>query len=129
MVMRNMKNADLVTQLSDLTPNALSEVADALAKRLGVNLNAPRSTGKTVVQPVSVEVVQTAFTVTLAGFVAEKKISVIKVLREVKLGTGLAEAKSMVEKAPVVLFEGVTREEADSAKKRLEEAGAQVSVN
>lgn len=123
-----MKNADLVTQLSELTPNALSEVADALAKRLGVNLNAPRQT-KTVVQPVSVEVAQTAFTVTLAGFVADKKISVIKVLREVKLGTGLAEAKSMVEKAPVVLFEGVTREEAESAKKRLEEAGAQVSVN
>ena len=58
----------------------------------------------------------------------DKKIQVIKVVREVVSGLGLKEAKDLVEAAPKPLLEGVSKEAADAAKAKLEEAGAQVSV-
>ncbi len=64
----------------------------------------------------------------LASAPADKKIAVIKVVREVKAGLGLAEAKALVEGAPKPVLEGVPKAEADAAKKKLEEAGAKVEV-
>ena len=58
----------------------------------------------------------------------DKKIQVIKVVREVVSGLGLKEAKDLVEAAPKPLLEAVSKEAADAAKAKLEEAGAQVSV-
>ena len=72
--------------------------------------------------------VQTTFDVILISLPAEKKISVIKVVREVKAGLGLAEAKALVEGAPKPVLEGVNKAEADAAKKKLEEAGAKVDL-
>ena len=56
------------------------------------------------------------------------KIAVIKAVRGVKAGLGLADAKKVVEDAPVALLEGVSKDEAEEAKKALEEAGAEVEV-
>jgi large subunit ribosomal protein L7/L12 len=59
---------------------------------------------------------------------ADKKIAVIKAVREVKAGLGLAEAKALVEGAPKPILEGANKAESDAAKKKLEDAGAKVEV-
>ena len=71
---------------------------------------------------------QTAFDVIVASVPADKKIAVIKAVREVKAGLGLAEAKALVEGAPKPVLEGANKADADAAKKKLEEAGAKVEV-
>jgi large subunit ribosomal protein L7/L12 len=71
--------------------------------------------------------VQTEFAVVLEGFDAAKKIGVIKVAREI-LGLGLGEAKAFVEGAPKNVKEGITKDEAEALKKKLEEAGGKVSI-
>ena len=68
------------------------------------------------------------FDLILASVPADKKIAVIKVVREVKAGLGLAEAKALVEGAPKTLLEGANKADSDAAKKKLEEAGAKVEV-
>src|SRR5688572_20724542 len=59
----------------------------------------------------------------------EKKIQVIKVVRELVSGLGLKEAKDLVESAPKAIIEGVAKDAADAAKAKLEEAGAKVSLS
>ena len=71
---------------------------------------------------------QDAFDVILVSVPADKKIAVIKAVREVKAGLGLAEAKALVEGAPKPVLEGANKAEADAAKKKLEDAGAKVEV-
>ena len=71
--------------------------------------------------------VKTEFTVSLDGFDAAKKITVIKVVREIT-GLGLKEAKDLVEGAPKAVKENVTKEEAEKFKKMLEDNGAKVSL-
>jgi len=74
------------------------------------------------------EKVQTEFAVVLEGLTdSTKKIGVIKVVREIT-GCGLAEGKTMVEAAPKPIKEGVTKDEAENLKKKLEEAGAKVAI-
>lgn len=68
---------------------------------------------------------QTEFNVILDSFAADKKIGIIKVVRELT-GLGLKEAKDIVEAAPKPLKEGVAKAEAEDMKKKLEEAGAKV---
>src|ERR1043166_9665128 len=71
---------------------------------------------------------QTTFDVIVASVPADKKIAVIKAVREVKAGLGLAEAKALVEGAPKPILEGANKADSDAAKKKLEEAGAKVEV-
>ena len=68
------------------------------------------------------------FNVTLKDF-GDKKINVIKAVREVVSGLGLKEAKDLVEGAPTAIKEGVSQEEADEIKSKLEEAGATIEVS
>lgn len=69
------------------------------------------------------------FDVVLAGLAeASKKISVIKAVRTVKTGLGLKEAKALVEEAPKAILEGVSKEDAETAQRALEEAGAKVEL-
>lgn len=70
---------------------------------------------------------KTEFDVVLLGD-GGKKIPVIKAVREVKSGLGLAEAKKLVEEAPKAILEGVSKDEADAALKKLEEAGAKAEL-
>jgi large subunit ribosomal protein L7/L12 len=71
---------------------------------------------------------KTAFDVTLISVPADKKIAVIKAVREVKAGLGLAEAKKLVEEAPKPVLEGANKADADAAKKKLEDAGGKVEL-
>jgi len=71
---------------------------------------------------------KTTFDVILASLPADKKIAVIKAVREVKAGLGLAEAKALVEGAPKPVLEGAPKADAEAAKKKLEEAGAKVEL-
>ena len=75
--------------------------------------------------PAAVE--QTEFTVVLDSFAADKKIGIIKVVREIT-GLGLKEAKDLVEAAPKPVKEGVAKAEAEDIKKKLEEAGAKIAL-
>jgi large subunit ribosomal protein L7/L12 len=70
---------------------------------------------------------KTEFTVQLDGFAADKKITVIKVVREIT-GLGLKEAKDLVEGAPKPVKENISKEEAEALKKKLEDNGAKVSL-
>jgi len=72
--------------------------------------------------------IKTTFDVILASVPADKKIAVIKAVREVKAGLGLADAKALVEGAPKPVLEGAQKAEADAAKKKLEDAGAKVEL-
>jgi large subunit ribosomal protein L7/L12 len=71
---------------------------------------------------------KTEFTVVLESFDAAKKIGIIKAVREVLSGLGLKEAKDLVEGAPKPIKENVAKDEADAIKKKLEEAGAKISL-
>ena len=70
---------------------------------------------------------KTEFTVVLKEYPADKKVSVIKVVRELT-GLGLKEAKDLVEAVPGTVKEGVNKADSDSMKKKLEEAGAKVEI-
>ena len=72
--------------------------------------------------------VKTMFDVILVSAPADKKISCIKAVREIKAGLGLADAKALVEGAPKAVLEGANKADSDAAKKKLEEAGAKVEV-
>ena len=74
------------------------------------------------------EAAKDTFDVILASVPADKKIGVIKAVREVKPGLGLAEAKGLVEGAPKPVLEGAPKAEAEAAKKKLEEAGGKVEL-
>jgi len=109
--------ADLVKELENKWGvSAAAPVAVAAAGASAAGAAAPAAEAKT------------AFDVILASVPADKKIAVIKAVREVKAGLGLAEAKGLVEGAPKPILEGANKADADAAKKKLEEAGAKVEV-
>jgi len=124
----------LVEQISGLTVLQAAELKKALQEKLGVTAiaampmagaGAPAAGGAA---PAPAAEAKTAFDVILASVPADKKISVIKAVREVKAGLGLAEAKALVEGAPKPVLEGANKADSDAAKKKLEEAGAKVEV-
>ena len=119
--------AKLVEQLGGMTVLELVELKNALEEAWGVTAAAPVAVAAAAA-PAAAEAVeeQTAFDVVLQG-VGEKKIQVIKVVRAIT-GLGLKEAKDLVDGAPNAVKEGIPREEADSIKAQLEEAGAAVEV-
>jgi large subunit ribosomal protein L7/L12 len=123
--------ASIVEQLSKLTVIETADLVKQLETAWGVTAAAPVAAaaaggaGGAAAAPVEAK---TAFDVILVSAPADKKISVIKAVREVKAGLGLAEAKTLVEGAPKPVLEGAPKAEADAAKKKLEEAGAKVEV-
>jgi len=123
--------SNMVEELSKLTVIEAAELVKQLETKWGVSAAAPvaaaagASAGAAAAPAVEVK---TAFDVILASVPADKKISVIKAVREVKAGLGLAEAKALVEGAPKPVLEGANKTDADTAKKKLEEAGAKVEV-
>lgn len=121
--------AELVDQISNLTLSEASDLKKALEDKFGVTAAAPMMMpGMLAAAPGAAPVVeeQTEFTVELTNAGAQK-INVIKAVRELT-GLGLKEAKDLVEGAPKPVKEGATKEEAESMKKKLEEAGAQVTL-
>ena len=97
----------------------------ALEEEFGVSAAAMAAPAAGAAAPAAEE--KTEFDVVLAGFDAAAKIKVIKAVREIT-GQGLAEAKATVEGAPKTLKEAVSKDEAETLKKQLEEAGAKVEL-
>jgi len=108
--------ANLVEELSKLTVIEAADLVKQLESKWGVSAAAPAAAAKDT------------FDVILASVPADKKIAVIKAVREVKAGLGLAEAKALVEGAPKPILEGANKADSDAAKKKLEDAGAKVEV-
>jgi large subunit ribosomal protein L7/L12 len=122
--------AAIVDQLSKLTVLEAAELVKELENAWGVTAAAPvavAAPGAAGGAAPAAEV-KTSFDVILASLPADKKIAVIKAVREVKAGLGLAEAKKLVEEAPKAVLEAVNQAEADAAKKKLEDAGAKVEL-
>ncbi|HVZ41101.1 MAG TPA: 50S ribosomal protein L7/L12 [Candidatus Kapabacteria bacterium] len=119
---------ELVETIGNLTLIEASELKKALEDKFGVTAAAPMIMGGPVAAAPAAAAVeeQTEFTVELTDGGASK-INVIKVVREIT-GLGLKEAKDLVEGAPKPVKESVSKEEAESLKKKLEEAGAKVSL-
>ena len=124
--------ASIVEQLSKLTVIETAELVKQLETAWGVTAAAPVAAaaagGAAAGAAAAPAEAKTAFDVTLLSAPADKKISVIKAVREVKAGLGLAEAKALVEGAPKPVLEGVPKAESDNAKKKLEDAGAKVEI-
>ena len=123
--------ATIVDQLSKLTVIETAELVKQLETAWGVTAAAPvaaAAAGGAAGAAAAPAEAKTAFDVILISVPADKKISVIKAVREVKAGLGLAEAKALVEGAPKPVLEGAPKAETDAAKKKLEEAGAKVEV-
>jgi large subunit ribosomal protein L7/L12 len=125
--------ATLVDQLSALTVMDAANLVKQLEEKWGVSAAAPVAVaaaggaGAGGAAAPAAEA-KTAFDVILASVPADKKIAVIKAVREVKAGLGLAEAKALVEGAPKPVLEGANKADSDAAKKKLEEAGAKVEI-
>jgi len=127
--------AALVEQLSGLTVLEAAELKKALEAKWGVTAAAPMAVMAAGAAPAAggaaaapAAEAKAEFDVIIASVPADKKIAVIKVVREVKAGLGLAEAKKLVEEAPKPVLEGAPKADAETAKKKLEEAGAKVEL-
>ena len=121
--------AKLVEQLGKMSVLELVELKNSLEEEWGVTAAAPIAVAAPGAVPAgdgAAAEEQTAFDVMLTG-AGDKKIQVIKVVRAIT-GLGLKEAKDLVDGAPNAVKEGVDKEEADSIKGQLEEAGASVEV-
>jgi len=122
----------IVDDLSNATVIEIADLVKELENKWGVTAAAPVAVaapgGGAGAAAAPAAEAKTTFDVILASVPADKKIAVIKAVREVKAGLGLAEAKGLVEGAPKPILEGAPKAEADAAKKKLEEAGAKVEV-
>lgn len=121
--------ADLNTiaeELGKLTILEAAELVKMLEEKWGVSAAAPVAAAAA---PVAAEAVEekTDFNVELTD-AGGNKIAVIKAVRAVKAGLGLADAKKLVESAPAVILEGASKEDAEKAKAELEKAGAKVTI-
>jgi large subunit ribosomal protein L7/L12 len=123
-----MAVAELIDQIDKLTVLELSELVKTLEEKYGVSAAAPvavaAAPGAGAAAAPAAE--QTEFDVILSEIGAEK-IKVIKAVREVT-SLGLTEAKAFVESAPKAIKTGITKDEAESIKKKVEEAGAKVDI-
>jgi len=121
-----MALAELIDQIDKLTVLELSELVKTLEDKYGVSAAAPVAAAAAPSAAAAPAAEQTEFDVILSEIGAEK-IKVIKAVREVT-SLGLTEAKSFVESAPKAIKEGITKDEAEAIKKKVEEAGAKVTI-
>ena len=124
--MASEKITALIEEVKALTVLELAELVHALEDEFGVSAAAAAVAAAPAAAAAAVEE-KTEFDVVMTDFGAEK-IKVIKAVREVVGGLGLAEAKALVEAVPAKLKEGVSKDEAEAVKKALEEVGAKVEI-
>ena len=118
---------EILDKISSMTVLELSELIKAMEEKFGVSAAAAVAVaGPAAGAPAAAAEEQTEFTVVLASF-GENKVNVIKAVRELT-GLGLKEAKDLVDGAPKPVKEGISKADAEAAKKKLEEAGAKVEV-
>jgi large subunit ribosomal protein L7/L12 len=125
-----LSQEEFIKAIESMSVLELSELVKGLESRFGVTAAAPVAVGATPAAggpaPTAAEE-KTSFDIILASAAADKKIQVIKVVRELT-SLGLKEAKDLVEGAPKPVKTGVTKEEAETMKKKLEESGGKVEV-
>jgi large subunit ribosomal protein L7/L12 len=123
------KITQIVEELKTLTLLEASELVSAIEETFGVDASA--AAGGPVVMaaagPIEEVEEKTEFDLNLDEVPADKKIAVLKVVRGIT-GLGLKEAKELVESAPKVILEAVTKDAAEDAKKQIEDAGGKVSL-
>lgn len=117
---------EIVVKIGTLNAMELSDLKTAIEDKFNVTAAAPVAIAAGPAAGVAVAEEQTEFSVQLLA-AGDKKIQVIKVVRELT-SLGLKEAKDLVESAPVAVKEGVSKEEAEKAKAKLEEVGASVDL-
>ena len=124
-----MNREEIISAIESMTVLELAELVKALEEKFGVSAAAPVAVaaGPAAAAPAEAAEEKTEFDVVLKE-VGPEKIKVIKVVREVVSGLGLKEAKDLVDGAPKTLKEGVSKEDAEAAKKELTEAGATVEI-
>lgn len=119
-----LTNEDIINAVSEMSVMQVVELIKAMEEKFGVT--AAAATVAAAGPAAAAVEEQTEFTVVLAE-AGDKKVNVIKAVRELT-GLGLKEAKAVVDGAPGVVKESVSKEEAEAAKKALEEAGAKVEL-
>ena len=124
--MASEKIMNILEEIKTLTIIELADLVKAVEEEFGVSAAAPVGVVAAAGAAAPAAEEKTEFDVILASFGA-KKLDVIKVVREIT-GLGLKDAKDLVEGAPKTVKEGVSKDEAESIKKALEEAGAEVEV-
>ena len=123
-----MTHEEIIAAVESMTGLELADLVKAMEEKFGVSAAAPVAVvAGGAAAGAAAEEEKTEFDVVLADAGSEK-IKVIKVVREVVSGLGLKEAKDIVEGAPKTLKEGASKEEAETMKKKLEEAGAKVEI-
>jgi len=131
--MASEKLEKIAKEIEGLTLLEASELVELLKERLGVTVAAPIAVaaapvpGAPAAAPAVEEEEKTEFNVILKD-VGPKKIQVIKAVRAIRPDLGLKEGKELVDSAPTPIREGVSKEEAEAAKTRLEEEGAVVEI-
>ena len=120
----------VVEYIKGISVLELSQLVKTLESELGVSAAAAVPMGMPMAGGGAAAAVEekTEFTVTLTGFDADKKINIIKVVREVT-ALGLKEAKDLVESAPKPIKEGVPKDEAAAIEKKFSEVGAKVKID
>ena len=125
--MAKLTTDEIIDALKEMTLLEASELVKAIEDTFGVSAAAPVAAAGAAAAPAEAEEEKTEFNVVLTEAGANK-IAVIKAVREVKAGLGLVDAKKLVEGTPAVILEAVSKDEANAAKAKLEEAGAKVDV-
>ncbi|AQZ93873.1 50S ribosomal protein L7/L12 [Halopseudomonas phragmitis] len=120
-----LTNEDIINAVSEMSVMQVVELIKAMEEKFGVTAAAAVAAGPAAGAAAAAEE-QTEFNIVLAE-AGDKKVNVIKAVREIT-GLGLKEAKAVVDGAPSTVKEGVSKEEAEAAKKALEEAGAKVEL-
>ena len=130
--MADLNQQQVIDYIKGISVLELSQLVKALESELGVSAAAampmamPGGGGGGAAAAAAVEE-KTEFNVSLVSFPADKKINIIKVVREVT-SLGLKEAKDLVEAVPKVLKEGIPKEEAETIRKKFDEVGAKVEI-
>ena len=126
---KTMDKSEIVKAIEGMTVLELTELVETLKDKFGVTTAMPAAVAVAAAAGPAAAAAEekTSFDVILSSAAPEKKIQVIKVVRELT-NLGLKDAKDLVEGAPKPLRTGVTKDEAETAKKKLEEAGAKVEI-
>ena len=121
-------NAEIIAAIESMTILELADLVKEMEEKFGVSAAAPVVVGAVAGgEAAPAEEEKTEFDVILKSAGAQK-LKVIKVVREVKPGLGLKEAKELVDGAPSTLAEGVSKEAAEELKKKMEEVGAVIEI-
>jgi large subunit ribosomal protein L7/L12 len=125
----NAKLDTIIDQLKNLTLLEAAELVTAIEKTFGVDTSVSAAVAAPAMPIATAEVEEekTAFDLILSEVPGDKKIAILKIIRNIT-GLGLKESKDIVDNTPKVVKEGITKEESETLKKELEAAGAKVII-